>query len=84
MDGTNIIMGLIIACIAIMILFLFSQPIKVFMRVVISSFLGAVGIYFFNMFFPTVAIGINAVTVGTVGLLGLPGFATLIIAGLVL
>ena len=42
------------------------------------------GIYAVNMLFPSVNVGINIATAAVTGILGVPGFAVLIVAGLVL
>ena len=49
-----------------------------------GAILGMVGIYAVNMMFPSVNIGINLLTASVTGILGAPGFAVLIVAGLVL
>ena len=62
----------------------FSEPLKVIGRILLGAVLGMVGIYAVNMMFPSVNIGINLLTAAVTGILGAPGFAVLIVAGLVL
>ncbi|MDD5946079.1 MAG: pro-sigmaK processing inhibitor BofA family protein [Clostridia bacterium] len=84
MDSSNIISTMIFVCIAVLLLTVFSRQIKTVFRILLGSVLGMAGIYAVNILFPSVNIGINAVTAGICGLLGLPGFAVLVLAGIIL
>ena len=75
MDGTAVIASMIFLCVGILMVMVFSEPLKV---------IGMVGIYAVNMMFPSVNIGINLLTAFVTVILGAPGFAVLIVAGLVL
>ena len=54
------------------------QKIEGFLNVIIRSFLGIIGIHYLNFFLDVggilVKVGLNPVTVLTVGILGFPGF----------
>lgn len=84
MDGTMFIAAMIIICVVIAVMMLFSRPIKAIIRFFVGAALGMAAIYAVNMFFPSVNVGINPVTALVTGILGVPGFAALIVAGLVL
>mgnify|MGYP005807063679 CR=1 FL=1 len=84
MDSTTVIMAMILACVGILMIMAFSSPIKAVLRILLGSILGMAGIYAVNMLFPSVNVGINIATAAVTGILGVPGFAVLIVAGLVL
>ena len=71
-------------CVAVLLITVFSKQIRTVFRILLWSMLGMAGIYAVNILFPSVNIGINAVTAGLCGLLGLPGFAVLVLAGVIL
>ena len=82
MDGTAVIASMIFLCVGILMVMVFSEPLKVIGRVLLGAILGMVGIYAVNMMFPSVNIGINLLTASVTGILGAPGFAVLRVAGL--
>ena len=84
MDSSNIISTMIFVCIAVLLLTVFSRQIKTVFRILLGSVLGMAGIYAVNILFPSVNIGLNGVAAGICGLLGLPGFAVLVLAGIIL
>jgi len=84
MDSSDIIMLMIAACVALVILMLFSSPIKAFARIALNSALGIIGILAANVFLTPFGmfVGVNILTVMAVGLLGFPGFIMLYITSL--
>lgn len=84
MDSIDIISAMIIFCVVILIITLFSGAFKFVLRTIIGAIMGAVGIYMVNMMFPAINIGVNLTTLMISGLLGLPGFAIIILSGLIL
>lgn len=71
--------------IAIILLFIvvkiFAWPIKVFIRLCVNGFLGAVLLWIVNFFGATfgITVGINAITALIAGFFGIPGVIFLII-----
>lgn len=84
MDSTSVIAAMIFICIGILMIMAFSNTIKAIIRVVIGAAVGMAGIYAVNMMFPSVNIGINIVTAALTGVLGVPGFVVLVLAGAIL
>lgn len=84
MDSTTIIVAMILVCVGILMFMAFSGPIKAVIRILLGALIGMAGIYALNVFFPAINIGINPITAAITGILGVPGFAALIVAGLVL
>lgn len=72
------IVGGILLCVA---LFFLARPLKMLFKIVISSALGCVGLIIFNFFCGLIGlyIGVNIATATTLGILGLPGLAMLLI-----
>ena len=83
-DSEQIIMALIVICSIILVLMVFSGVVRAVFRMGFCAILGMVGIYVLNIYFPEVGIGINPLTAAVSGILGVPGFAALVVAGLVL
>ncbi len=84
MDSASVIAAMIFICIGILMIMVFSNTIKAVIRVVIGAAAGMAGIYALNMMFPSVNIGINIVTAAVTGVLGVPGFVVLVLAGAIL
>ncbi len=84
MDANVFITAMILICVGIAMLMIFSKPIKAVVRFIIGAAAGMAAVYAINMFFPSVNIGVNPVTAMITGFLGIPGIAVLIVAGLVL
>jgi len=84
MNSSDIIMMMIAACVALVILMLFSSPMRAFARVALNGTLGTIGILAANVFLAPLGlfVGVNILTVLAVGLLGLPGFVMLYVASL--
>jgi inhibitor of the pro-sigma K processing machinery len=83
--------GIVLAYSAgIMLIFMFSwillRPLKFIGRILVNSILGGILIVAFNFFsrFTGVYIGVNEVTALVVGLLGIPGFAAVLIVNLII
>ena len=85
MSSLDFTMLMIATCIALIALMLLSSPLNTLARIALSGAVGTIGILAANVFLSPLGIfvGINILTVLTVGLLGLPGFITLYIAGLI-
>ncbi len=84
MDANIFITAMIVICVVIAALMLFSKPLKAVVRFIIGAAVGMAAIYVLNLYFPTINVGINPVTALVSGFLGIPGIAALIVAGLVL
>ncbi|MCL2853425.1 MAG: pro-sigmaK processing inhibitor BofA family protein [Defluviitaleaceae bacterium] len=85
MSSSDIIMLMIGVCVVLIIYLLFSNPLKMLVRVALGGAAGVVGMLAMNTFLAPlgVFVGINPVTVLLVGILGLPGFAMLYIASFI-
>ncbi|MFA9422774.1 MAG: pro-sigmaK processing inhibitor BofA family protein [Sedimentibacter sp.] len=89
MGGSNI--GVILAYSAgIMLIFMvswiFVKPLKLLIKLLINSILGALVLIIFNYFgqFTGVYIGVNGVTALSIGILGIPGFVAILVAKLLI
>lgn len=81
MDSISIIVSMIVVCLALIALLVMAKPIKVLLGVILNSAVGAVALVVSNYLLAPlgVAVGINLLTVGFVGILGMPGFLALIL-----
>lgn len=81
MDSISIIVSMIVVCLALIALLVMAKPIKVLLGIVLNSAVGAVALVVTNYILAPlgVAVGINLLTVGFIGILGLPGFFALIL-----
>lgn len=70
----------------IILLAIFARPLKWLLKLLLNSAAGALLMFVFNFFggFAKFTIGINPASILTVGLLGIPGFALLILLKLFL
>lgn len=84
MDGAAFISVMIAICMIFFAIVLFMGPLKFIAKLLINAGIGLFGIYMLNMFFPSVAVGMNLFTAAFTGVLGIPGFAALIIAASIL
>ncbi|MBE6008020.1 MAG: transcriptional regulator [Lachnospiraceae bacterium] len=86
MSSDSIIITMLILCGIITVLIVFSEPLKYLLRLAANSALGAGAMFLINTVFgfTGLGVGINMVTVLTVGLLGLPGIAALYIVRIIL
>jgi len=83
---TQTIFAYIVGGILLLIaLFFLARPLKMLFKIAISSALGCVGLIVFNFFCGLVGlyIGVNIATATTLGILGLPGLAMILILQLV-
>ena len=71
--------------IAVIILRIFSKPLKSVLWLCINSFLGGIGLILFNTVLASTgfSVAVNVVTSAVCGLLGIPGLVLLIILKLV-
>ena len=81
MDSGNIIIWMIVICVAAVAVMMFTKPIKTIARIFIQAILGSALMYITNFALAPFAIfvGVNILTVFIVGVLGLPGLFTLYI-----
>ncbi len=75
-----------IVCLIVIFLFMFFKPIKFLFKILINSALGILGLIGFNyMLAPMgISVGINFLTIGICGILGIPGFVCLYLLKLIL
>ncbi|MDD3570402.1 MAG: pro-sigmaK processing inhibitor BofA family protein [Lachnospiraceae bacterium] len=81
MDSITIIVSMIVVCLALISLLVMAKPLKVLLGIILNSAIGAVALMASNYVLAPlgVAVGINLLTVGFIGVLGLPGFLALIL-----
>lgn len=81
MDSLSIIVSMIVICLAMIALLVMAKPIKLLLGIFLNSVVGAVALVVSNYILAPlgVAVGINLLTLGFIGLLGLPGFCALIL-----
>lgn len=80
MNSHQVIVGLIIVCAIMLVWSLWKKQL---LTLIVKLGIGMIIIWTTNLLVPTIAIGINAITLGIVGILGVPGIIMLyIIQGL--
>jgi inhibitor of the pro-sigma K processing machinery len=81
MDSISIIVSMIVVCLALIALLVMAKPIKLVLGLILNSAVGALALVVSNYVLAPlgVAVGINLLTVGFIGILGLPGFCALIL-----
>jgi len=81
MDSVSIIVTMIVVCLSLIALLVMAKPIKLLLGIILNSAVGTVALIVSNYVLAPlgVAVGINFLTVGFIGLLGLPGFCALIL-----
>lgn len=86
MQSDHVIFLMIFICLGMIFLMVISGPLKAAGKILINGSLGAVGILLANLLLKPlgVYIGVNLLTTGFVGILGLPGFVALLIMGVIL
>ncbi len=72
---------LIIGCILALIYCIFKKQLKV---ISLNIVVGVVIIYIINMIYPDIKIGINPITITSVGMMGIPGITMLYISRMIL
>lgn len=74
----RILIGIIAACCLLLVIGILRHRLEVLVNIVLRMVMGILGIYLLNIFLKSqdivLNVGINEMTVLTVGLLGLPGF----------
>ena len=87
-NSSYIILMMIAVCACFLLAFIFHKQLKYVLRFLLKSGAGTLGIFSINALFSFIgfnlSIGINFMTLLIVGILGIPGFLTLYIAGLLL
>lgn len=86
MDSNQVITAMILVCLGIMALIMIAGPIKAAAKFFLNAALGGAGFYIANLLLSPLQIfvGINFLTMGIVGVLGLPGFAAAILISAIL
>lgn len=74
----KILIGIIVTCCLLLVIGILRHRLEVMVNIILRMVMGVLGIYLLNTFLKSqeivLNVGINEVTVLTVGLLGLPGF----------
>ncbi len=79
-NSQQITIALIMVCILMLIWSIWKKEV---LTLIVKVGVGMIIIWTVNLLFPTIAIGINAITIGVAGILGIPGIIMLyIIQGL--
>lgn len=84
MDSYSFIVAMIAVCMATLIFILFAGPLKTVFKFVLNVCIGMAAIYALNLIFPSIGVGINLFTAAVTGVLGMPGFVVLVVAGIIL
>ncbi len=86
MESNSIIMVMIAICLALIFLMIIAKPIKMMGRILLNAVLGAGGLFLANILLKPlgITVGINLLTTGFIGFLGIPGFAAAILIGAML
>lgn len=86
MSSTTIIIAMICTCLAMIFLMILAKPVQYICRFVVNAAFGACGIFLSNLLLGPlgISVGINPLTLGFIGILGIPGFAALFFMGAVL
>ncbi|HCT64314.1 MAG TPA: hypothetical protein DIC60_03435 [Lachnospiraceae bacterium] len=81
MNSVSVIVTMIVVCLAFIALLFMAKPIKLILKIILNSAFGLVALMVSNYVLAPmgVAVGINFLTLGFIGLLGLPGFCALIL-----
>lgn len=81
MDSISLIVSMIVVCLALISLLVMAKPLKVLLGIILNSAIGAVALIASNYVLAPfgLGVGINLLTVGFIGVLGLPGFLALIL-----
>lgn len=74
-------MWIVGACLLVLAIVLFKNKIEIVLNFVLRAVLGMIGLYLLNFFLTyqgiSAMVGVNPITVSTVGVLGVSGFALL-------
>lgn len=74
----KILIGIIVTCCLLLVIGILRHRLEVMVNIILRMVMGVLGIYLLNTFLKSqeivLNVGINEVTILTVGLLGLPGF----------
>lgn len=86
MESGSIIMVMILLCLALLVLMMIAKPIKIAGSILLNGVVGAFGLFIVNFLLQPMGIhiGINLLTTGFIGILGLPGFAAVVLIGAIL
>ena len=81
MSVDKIILAMAAVCLVVVIFMVMSKPFKAVLKFLLNVALGALAIFLANKALSPfdMYIGINVLTLGVVGVLGLPGFVSLIV-----
>lgn len=79
MQGDTIIYIMIGICLLVILLFVFSTPLKLLYKIIINSVLGILALIGINFIISPLglSVGVNLLTIAIIGVLGIPGFICL-------
>lgn len=77
----KVVLGLVILFLAVVIIRLFSSPLKIALRVALNSALGFGALWLLNLTTTVtgLSLGLNLFNAITIGILGVPGFGLLLL-----
>lgn len=77
----KVVLGLVILFLAVVIIRLFSSPLKIALRVALNSALGFGAVWLLNLTTTVtgLSLGLNLFNAITIGILGVPGFGLLLL-----
>ncbi len=76
LNSQQVIIGLIVVCALMLIWSIWKKEL---LTLIVKIGVGMIIIWTTNLILPTIALGINGITVGVVGILGIPGIIMLYI-----
>ena len=76
LNSQQVIIGLIVVCVLMLIWSIWKKEL---LTLIVKIGVGMIIIWTTNLILPTIALGINGITVGVVGILGIPGIIMLYI-----
>lgn len=82
MGMTGVFSGMVLVCLGVLVLVALAKPLRLLFRFFLSAAVGAAALGLCHGL--GLSLGINAVTVAVVGLLGTPGFLGLLFLSVIL
>lgn len=87
METNAVIITMIMVCLGLIVLIVMAKPVKFMAKVLVNAVLGGAAIMVTNMALAPVlgsTIGVNLLTMGITGLLGMPGFLSILAIHMIL
>lgn len=86
MNTDSVVFWMIGLCLVIICLFVLSKPLKALLRIARNALIGAFAFVGMNFLLSplSISVGVNALTVLIVGILGVPGFLSLYLSRMIL